>query len=32
VKLLPPGVEPKGWNAIDAEPLDDGQVEQTLHR
>ena len=30
VQLLAPGAEPTGWNMIDASPLDDGQVEQTL--
>jgi serine/threonine-protein kinase HipA len=30
VQLLPPGDQPEGWNAIDAEPLDERQVERTL--
>jgi serine/threonine-protein kinase HipA len=30
VQLLPPGVEPKGWNVIEAEPLKEADVERTL--
>jgi len=30
VQLLPAGAEPTGWNAIEAEPLDEAAVEQTL--
>ena len=30
VQLLPPGEEPVGWNAIDAEALDDARVERIL--
>lgn len=30
IQLLPPGVEPQGWNRIDAEPLSDRQVEAVL--
>lgn len=30
VQLLPPGLEPTGWNAIDAEPLNEVDVELTL--
>jgi serine/threonine-protein kinase HipA len=30
VQLLPPGEEPAGWNAIDAEPLDEAAIERTL--
>ena len=30
VQLLPSGVEPTGWNAIDAEPLNEADVERTL--
>jgi serine/threonine-protein kinase HipA len=30
VQLLPSGIEPKGWDAIDAEPLDEAKVELTL--
>ena len=30
VQLLPPREQPEGWKTIDAEPLDDRQVERTL--
>lgn len=30
VQLLPPGVEPTGWNVIEAEPLNEADVERTL--
>lgn len=30
VQLLAPGVEPTGWNAIEAEPLSEADVERTL--
>lgn len=30
VQLLPPGVDPVGWNTIDAEPLDEARVERIL--
>jgi serine/threonine-protein kinase HipA len=30
VQLLPPGVEPKGWNVIEADPLKEADVERTL--
>lgn len=30
VQLLPPGDGPDGWNRIEAEPLDERQVERTL--
>ncbi len=30
VQLLPPGVDPAGWNTIDAEPLDEARVERIL--
>ena len=30
VQLLPPSAEPKGWNAIEAELLDEADVERTL--
>jgi serine/threonine-protein kinase HipA len=30
VQLLPPGEQPEGWKTIDAEPLDERQVERTL--
>lgn len=32
VQLLPPGEEPIGWNRVDAELLDEQQVEETLRR
>jgi serine/threonine-protein kinase HipA len=31
VQLLPPHAEPSGWNRIDAAPLTEDEVEQTLH-
>ncbi len=31
VQLLPRNEEPKGWNRIDATPLTENEVEQTLH-
>ena len=30
VQLLPPGVEPTGWNRVDAEPLKDADVDRIL--
>ena len=30
VQLLPPGDRPDGWNRVEAEPLDEGQVGRTL--
>ena len=30
VQLLAPGVEPTGWNVVDAEPLNEAEVERTL--
>jgi serine/threonine-protein kinase HipA len=30
VQLLPPSVEPEGWNRVDARPLTEAEVEQTL--
>jgi serine/threonine-protein kinase HipA len=30
VQLLPPGVEPDGWNRVDAEPLKDVDVDRIL--
>lgn len=30
VQLLPPGGDPVGWNTIDAEPLDEADVERIL--
>ncbi|HEX6707751.1 MAG TPA: type II toxin-antitoxin system HipA family toxin [Albitalea sp.] len=30
VQLLPPGVEPNGWDAIEGEPLREDDVERTL--
>ena len=30
VQLMPPGVDPDGWNRVDAEPLKDSAVEKML--
>jgi serine/threonine-protein kinase HipA len=30
VQLLPPGVEPEGWNRVDSEPLDEADVARQL--
>jgi serine/threonine-protein kinase HipA len=30
VQLLPPGIEPTGWNVIQADPLTEADVERTL--
>ena len=30
VQLLPPGVDPDGWNRVDAEPLKDADVDRIL--